>query len=54
MHLQAAILCCYRNEAAQQDANAADSRTDSTVSDSSPEKKQKQNPKVSHLWQILI
>lgn len=33
------------NEAAQQDANAADSRTDSTVSDSSPEKKQKQNPK---------
>jgi hypothetical protein len=40
-------LCCYRKEAAQHDADAEDSKTQSASSDSSPEKKQKKNHKVN-------
>jgi hypothetical protein len=35
------FLCCYRKQAAAQDADAP------AISDSSPEKKQKKNPKVN-------
>jgi hypothetical protein len=45
--LKTPFLCCYRKEAAEQDADAEDSETQSAISDSSPEKKQKKNPKVN-------
>jgi hypothetical protein len=44
--LKTLVLCCYRKEAAQQAAGAEDRETQSVISDSSPEKKQKMNPKV--------
>jgi hypothetical protein len=41
------FLCCYRKEAAQHSADTKNSGTQGTFSGSSPEEKQKQNPKVS-------
>jgi hypothetical protein len=45
--LMICFLCCYRKEDAKQNADTEGNGTQSTFCDSSPEKKQKQNPKVS-------